>query len=46
MYGSGIKSGKSYQKYHITDIAPTITALLGIEMPNGSTGEVITEVLK
>ena len=46
MFGNGIKSGKTYNKYHIPDIAPTISALLGIELPNGSTGKIITEVLE
>lgn len=46
MYGNGIKSGKTYNRYHIPDIAPTISALLGIELPNGATGTVISEVLK
>lgn len=45
MYGNGIKSGKTYNRYYIPDIAPTISALLGIELPNGATGTVITEVL-
>lgn len=45
-YGVGIKQGKSYARTVIPDIAPTIAALLGIESPNGSTGEPIIEVLK
>lgn len=46
MFGNGIKQGKTYSRYHIPDIAPTISALLGIELPNGATGNVISEVLK
>ena len=46
MFGNGINQGKTYNRYHIPDIAPTISALLGIAMPNGATGTVITEVLK
>ncbi|NEV95023.1 alkaline phosphatase family protein [Psychroflexus sp. YR1-1] len=46
MYGNGIKSGKTYNRYHIPDIAPTMSALLGIELPNGATGTVISEVLE
>jgi predicted AlkP superfamily pyrophosphatase or phosphodiesterase len=46
MFGNGIKSGKTYNRYYIPDIAPTISALLGIELPNGATGSVITEVLE
>ena len=45
-FGQGIQQGKSYKKYFIPDIAPTISALLGIELPNGATGTVISEVLE
>jgi len=30
----------------MTDIAPTVAALLHIQMPSGTTGHVITEVMK
>ena len=46
MFGNGIQQGKTYTRYHIPDIAPTISALLGIALPNGATGKVISEVLK
>lgn len=45
-YGWGIKKGRSTQEVYMTDIAPTLAALLRIQMPNGSTGKVIPEVLK
>ncbi|ARV07716.1 alkaline phosphatase [Polaribacter sp. SA4-10] len=45
-YGNGIKQGSSSKKYEITDIAPTISNLLQIEFPNGTTGKVIDEVYK
>lgn len=44
-YGQGIKSGESYERYNIKDIAPTIAALLGIAQPNGTTGNIIGEVI-
>ncbi|AUC86502.1 alkaline phosphatase [Polaribacter sp. ALD11] len=44
-YGNGIKKGRSSKKYEITDIAPTISNLLKIEAPNGTSGKVIEEVL-
>ncbi|TXD46586.1 alkaline phosphatase PafA [Polaribacter sp. IC073] len=44
-YGNGIKKGRSSKKYDITDIAPTISNLLNIEAPNGTSGKVIEEVL-
>lgn len=45
-YGNGIQKGASTKRYNITDIAPTIANLLGIEAPNGTNGLVIDEVLK
>ena len=45
-YGNGIDKGSSYQYYPIIDIAPTVSALLGIEFPNGSTGKIIENVIK
>ena len=37
-FGKGIKHGETLNKTVIPDIAPTISALLGISFPNGSTG--------
>ena len=45
-YGNGIKKGVSTKKYKITDIAPTLSNLLKIEAPNGTSGKIIEEVLK
>ncbi len=45
-YGWGIKQGKSYKSYEMTDIAVTLAALLQIQMPNGAVGHVIDECLK
>lgn len=44
-YGWGIKSGKSAQYTTVTDIAPTLAILLGIRMPNGTTGQPIVPIL-
>ncbi len=44
--GWGIKSGQSNREVYMTDIAPTIAALLHIQMPNGCIGKVIGEVMK
>lgn len=38
-FGKGIKHGETFNKTVIPDIAPTISALLGISFPNGSTGQ-------
>lgn len=45
-FGNGIKSGSSLERTEIVDIAPTISALLGIPFPNGSTGKPLEIVLK
>ena len=45
-YGNGINQGSTLQKTEIIDIAPTISALLGISFPNGSTGKPLEFILK
>jgi len=45
-YGMGIAKGSTLQKTRITDIAPTISALLGISFPNGATGIPLEFVIK
>ena len=44
--GWGIQHGSATRETHMTDIAPTIAALLHIQAPNGSIGQPISEVLK
>lgn len=44
-YGWKIKPGKTNRKVYMTDVAPTISALLKIQMPGGSVGEVLGEVV-
>ncbi|MDB5207876.1 MAG: alkaline phosphatase family protein [Flavisolibacter sp.] len=43
-YGWGIKKGKTNREIYMTDIAPTLAALLQIQLPNASIGKVIGEV--
>lgn len=45
-FGWKVKQGKSNREVYMTDIAPTIAAMLQIQMPNGSVGKVITEIMK
>jgi predicted AlkP superfamily pyrophosphatase or phosphodiesterase len=45
-YGWGIKHGKTNRETYMTDIAPTIAAMLRIQMPSGCVGHVIEEVMK
>ncbi|MCX2482685.1 alkaline phosphatase PafA [Pedobacter sp. MR2016-24] len=42
--GWNVKPGKTNKTHHMTDIAPTIAALLHIQMPSGNVGEPITEL--
>jgi len=45
-YGSGIKKGQTWNRTEITDIAPTICAILNITAPNAATGKILTEVME
>ncbi len=45
-YGWGIKHGKTNRETYMSDIAPTLAALLHIQMPSGTVGHVIAEVMK
>ena len=45
-YGWNIHPGKTNTRVYMTDIAPTIAAMLHIQMPSGSIGQVIEEVSK
>ena len=45
-YGWKIKPGKTNREAYMTDVAPTISALLKIQMPGGSVGQVLREVLE
>jgi hypothetical protein len=44
--GWGIHQGSTNIIHNMTDIAPTIAAMLHIQMPNGCIGKPIEEVLK
>lgn len=45
-YGTGIKKGESYQYHPVTDIAPTLSMMLGIKLPSAATGQPILELLE
>ena len=45
-YGWKIKPGKSNTEVYMTDIAPTVAALLQIQMPNGCVGKPIEAVTR
>ena len=43
-FGWHVKPGKTNREIYMSDIAPTIAAMLHIQMPNGCIGKVIEEV--
>ncbi len=43
--GWGIKKGNTHAPTYMTDIAPTVSALLHIQQPNGNIGEPIVDLL-
>jgi predicted AlkP superfamily pyrophosphatase or phosphodiesterase len=45
-YGWGIQQGSSFKQVYMTDIAATLAALLHIQMPSGSVGSVIGDIVK
>jgi predicted AlkP superfamily pyrophosphatase or phosphodiesterase len=45
-FGWNVKAGKLNRETYMTDIAPTVAAMLQVQMPNGNVGHVITEVMK
>nr|WP_238322315.1 alkaline phosphatase family protein [Vibrio mexicanus] len=44
--GYGLEGQKVHREVAPYDIAPTLSALLGITFPSGSTGEVLSEIVK
>ncbi|HEY8688647.1 MAG TPA: alkaline phosphatase PafA [Chitinophagaceae bacterium] len=45
-FGWNIKHGATNRETYMTDIAPTLAAMLKIQMPSGCIGKVIEEVMK
>jgi predicted AlkP superfamily pyrophosphatase or phosphodiesterase len=44
-YGAGIPKGNTVRKVHVVDIAPTISMMLHMPFPNGTTGVPLEEVI-
>jgi arylsulfatase A-like enzyme len=44
--GSGVQEGVRHDLVAVNDIAPTIEALLEIEIPSGSSGKILSGILK
>jgi predicted AlkP superfamily pyrophosphatase or phosphodiesterase len=45
-FGAGIKPGTYYENTGISDVAPTLAALLQVETPSGSVGHILTQITK
>jgi predicted AlkP superfamily pyrophosphatase or phosphodiesterase len=43
--GPGIRKGTFYSSISVSDIAPTLATVLGIEIPSGSEGRILSEIL-
>jgi arylsulfatase A-like enzyme len=42
--GTGIKPGRYFQRVAVNDIAPTVSAIVGVQEPSGSVGRVLQEM--
>lgn len=45
-FGAGVQHGEVLRRTHITDIVPTISAILGMSLTDACTGRVVEEVVK
>jgi predicted AlkP superfamily pyrophosphatase or phosphodiesterase len=43
--GPGVKAGRYYDRAAVNDIAPTLATMLDVELPSGSSGRVLREML-
>jgi predicted AlkP superfamily pyrophosphatase or phosphodiesterase len=46
LYGFGVEEGKTLTETNIRDIAPTLSAIMGIPFPSGMTGSPIIEAIE
>ena len=45
-YGSGIKAASYTRRIVVNDVGPTLAAILGLEEPSGSIGQILREVMQ
>jgi hypothetical protein len=45
LMGPGIRPGRYFDRVALNDLAPTLSTLLGIETPSGSSGRALSEIL-
>ena len=43
-FGTGIKPGSYYDHVAVNDVAPTLSAILGVPQPSGSIGRILSEM--
>ncbi len=46
LMGPQIQPGRYYNRVLVNDLAPTLTAILGVEIPSGASGRVLHEVIR
>ena len=46
LWGAGIKTGRRVQEGHIVDVAPTVLALMGLDIPSDMDGRVLSEAFE
>lgn len=46
LMGPQVKPGRYYNRVLLADLAPTLTAILGVEIPSGAAGRVLHEVIR
>jgi hypothetical protein len=44
--GEGVRPGEYHEKIAVNDIAPTLTTILRLEEPSGSTGRILDEIFR
>ena len=44
-FGKGVRHGSTFQKTKIVDVAPTISAIMGISLPNASNGTILEFIM-
>lgn len=44
-FGAGVKRGTYHRNIAVNDIAPTLAAVLGVELPSGAFGSVLSEIV-
>ena len=43
--GPGVRPGRYYRDAALNDLAPTVAAMLDVEIPSGSVGRVLDEII-